>query len=180
MTREPVPETPLAETEAGLVPEGDGWFVVNVADAATYGVDADQFDIRFERPDRRFEQLGFLLTVLAPGRSTGLYHAEAGQEDFLVLAGECDVVIEEQTRRLRRGDFVHCPPGTAHILVGAGDGPCTLLCVGARNAGRELVYPVSEAARALGASVERETPDPDEAYAGWPPDVFKRFPFPGW
>ena len=29
-----MPEAPLVDTAAGLVPQGDGWFVVNVRDAA--------------------------------------------------------------------------------------------------------------------------------------------------
>jgi len=51
--------------------------------------------------------------------------------------------------------------------VGAGDGPCAVLMVGARP-DVEVVYPVSEPARRHGASVERETRSADEAYAASP------------
>jgi sugar (pentulose or hexulose) kinase len=50
------------------------------------------------------------------------------------------------------------------VFVGAGDGPCTILAVGSR-ASQDIVYPVSEVASRHGASVETETPNPEEAYA---------------
>jgi uncharacterized cupin superfamily protein len=96
-----------------------------------------------------------------------MYHSESVQEDFLVLAGECLLVVEDEERRLRAWDFVHCPPGISHIFVGAGDGPCAILMVGARRPGKSLHYPVSEVAARHGASVAEPTSSPDEAYAGW-------------
>ena len=110
------------------------------------------------RPDlepQRFEQLGIRLAVLEPGKPSGLYHAESVQEDFLVLAGECTARIEGEARKLRRWDFLHCPPGTAHIFEG-GDEPCVLLMVGARVPERTLLYP------------EQGTTSPAEAYEGYP------------
>ena len=70
-----------------------------------------------------------------PGQPNCYYHAEEGQEDFLVVSGECLVLIEGQERRLRAWDLVHCPPFTEHVFVGAGDGPCVFVGVGARNGG---------------------------------------------
>ncbi|HEY3920581.1 MAG TPA: cupin domain-containing protein [Gaiellaceae bacterium] len=112
-----------------------------------------------ERPDlepQRFEQLGIRLAVLEPGTPSGLYHADSAQEDFLVLQGECVARVEGEERRLRQWDFLHCAPGTHHGFVGAGDGPCVLLMVGARIAGRTQSYPDQEAASA------------QEAYVGYP------------
>jgi uncharacterized cupin superfamily protein len=94
-----------------------------------------------------------------------MYHRENQQEDFLVLYGECLLLVEEQERRLGPWDFVHCPPETNHVFVGAGDGPCAILAVGARLANEEIVYPESELARRHNAGVETETPNPREAYA---------------
>src|SRR5262249_10022501 len=89
-------------------------------------------------------------------------------ENFLVLSGECLLLIEAQERPLKAWDFVHCPPGTEHIFVGRGDGPCLIVMVGARGDKEVIRYPVSELARKHGASVERETADPAEAYARFP------------
>ena len=66
---------------------------------------------------------------------------------------------------------MHFPPGTEHILIGAGDGPCTFLAVGARNTPDGIVYPVSELALRHSAGVTTETTKPDEAYAGCPETV---------
>ena len=78
------------------------------------------------------------------------------------------LVVAGEERRLGTWDFVHCPAGTEHAFVGAGDGPCVIFMAGARTRGRGVVYPVSEAARRHGAGVETETTSPAEAYAEYP------------
>ena len=52
-----------------------------------------------------------------------------------------------------------------HVFVGAGDGPCAVLMVGARTEDEQLLYPVSELAARYGASAEETTPDASQAYA---------------
>jgi len=171
-----VDEARLEELDPGLAPVTDGWFVVNVRDAAWLTNDAFGARCVFEgdtpvlrgRPDlqvHRFADVGFTLCVVRPGQPSGLYHAESNQEDFLVLAGECLLVVEGEERRLRAWDFVHCPPGTAHVFVGAGDGPCAIFMTGGRTREKATVYPNSEPARRHGAGVETETSSPAEAYA---------------
>jgi uncharacterized cupin superfamily protein len=171
MSRRPVREAALAETEAGLAPEGEGWFVVNLADAAGWASEGSGYGWAFEAREARFPHFGVNIHVLQPGEPSTLYHAEEGQEAFLVLQGECDLVVEEQVRRLRQWDFFYAAPWTAHAFAGAGDGPCAILMVGARNAGERIVYPVSEAAARHRASVEEETSSARDAYdsMGWHP-----------
>jgi uncharacterized cupin superfamily protein len=88
------------------------------------------------------------------------------------------LIVEEQERRLGKWDFVHCPPNTPHVIVGAGTGRCAVLMVGARNAGEDITYSVSRAAARFGASVDQETGSPDEAYAAWLPMEPRRYPWP--
>jgi len=174
-----VAEAHLEAVESGLTPASDGWVVVNVRDAAWLTKDAFGARCVFEadepvvrgRPEleaRRFPELGIKLAVLTPGRPTTMYHADSSQEDFLVLAGECLLLIEGQERRLRQWDFVHCAPGTAHGFVGAGDEPCILLMVGARAEGKTVVYAESELAQRHRAGVETETTSRADAYAAFP------------
>ncbi len=147
-----------------------GWFVRNVADAAWWRHDVFGAGCEFEPKDDPFDQLGINVQLLWPGQPNCMYHGEAAQEDFLVLHGECLLVIEGEERLLRAWDFVHCPPWTEHVFVGAGDGPCAILMVGARGDDiDDLLYPVSDVARRHGASVEKETRDPKEAYARFEP-----------
>jgi uncharacterized cupin superfamily protein len=159
------PEAPLRVTKYGLMPDGEGWFVVNAREIrwrewGPLGVYCD-----FEGK-RRFPQLGFNISVLEPGQSLGRYHRENAQEGFLVLSGLCTLVVEELERELRPWDFFHSPPGTAHMIVGSGDGPSVVLAAGARGLPRKgLVYPVSDAAAKHGVSVAQETTKPGEAYA---------------
>jgi uncharacterized cupin superfamily protein len=167
-------EARLEPVANGVAPATDGWFVVNALDAPWVEREGFGKRVRFELDGRlvagtdrepvHFPQVGVTIAVLQPGEPNGYYHGEAGQEDFLVLSGECVAIVEEQERRLRQWDFLHCPSWTRHILVGAGDGPCAILMLGARVEGG-IVYPVSETAARHGASAERETDSPHEAYA---------------
>jgi uncharacterized cupin superfamily protein len=168
----------MTETDHGIKPGRDGWFVVNVADATTVGIDDQLYGFIFEGEPRSFPHFGINIRVLGPGKPAAVYHAESGQEAFLVLQGECLLIVEEQERPLRQWDFVHCPPHTAHVIVGAGDGPCVVLMVGARNAGSEVFYPFSPAAARHGVSASHDTDDPAEAYAAWGRPQPGRYPWP--
>jgi uncharacterized cupin superfamily protein len=166
-----VGEAKLVETESGLEAQGEGWFVVNARDAAWWrhreifghGCPFGSRDVDL------FPELGITLRVLQPGEPNCRYHAESTQEDFLVLSGECLLLVEDEERRLQAWDFVHCPGGTAHVFVGAGSGPCVILMVGARRPDDEIVYPVSELALRHGAGVREEAHDPGDAYADLDP-----------
>ena len=167
-----VPESKLVPTERGLVPTGEGWFVLNARETQWWERDGRGVLCEFEGAEVEgatgFHQLGINLTRLGPGEPMSMYHWEADQEDFLVLAGEALLIVEGEERPLRQWDFVHCPPGARHTIVGAGDGPCLILAVGARDrsTGPDWgAYTVDEAALRHGAGVERETTEPAEAYA---------------
>ena len=162
-----VQEAALKETEAGLLPKGEGWFVLNARDAAWWRSDELGAATVFEG-EPRFSKLGFHVEVLQPGQPNCMYHGESNQEDFLVVAGECIAIVEGQERHLKAWDFVHCPPMAEHVFVGAGNEPCVVVMVGARDPGRDIVYPVNAVAAEYGASVEAETPNPQEAYARFP------------
>jgi uncharacterized cupin superfamily protein len=163
-----VSEAALERTEHGVTVASDGWFVVNLDEAIAMRHDKAGAYFPLEGAEHEFPDIGINVHVLWPGDPNGLYHEESVQEDFLVLAGECVLVIEEEERHLRAWDFVHCPPGTRHIFVGAGHGPCAILMIGARRPDATLHYPVSDVAARLGASVAEATDSPREAYADWP------------
>jgi len=163
-----VDQARLEQSEAGLVAVTDGWFVVNVGDAAWVTNEALGACCIFEGDDAPFAELGYTIAVLQPGQSGGRYHRENTQEDFLVLAGECLLLIEGEERPMKTWDFVHCPPGTEHAFVGAGDGPCVIFMTGSRRDDLAIVYPRSELALRHGAGVETETSSPSEAYAPFP------------
>jgi uncharacterized cupin superfamily protein len=141
-------------------------FVVNLADAPARTHPRRAAVIELEPDGVHWRDVGVNVRVMAPGQPSGLYHSEQAQEDFLVLYGRCVAIIDEREHELRPGDFVHCPPGTAHVFVGAGDGPCAVVMIGSRPSD-SLHYPVSEAAGGHGASATSATDDPDEAYAEW-------------
>ena len=164
-----VPEAPLEQAEHGLVAKGAGWFVLNAREARWFDRGPRGLLCLFDS-DPEFEQIGINLFVLGPGQPMSMYHWEADQEDFLVLEGEALLIVEGQERPLRKWDFVHTPPRVSHTIVGAGDGPCVVLAIGARvERGEDWgAYPVDETALRHGAGVEQETNSADEAYARFP------------
>jgi uncharacterized cupin superfamily protein len=146
----------------------DKWFVQNVSDAPWVSNEKFGDACIFEDETKRFEQIGYTLAVLQPGQPNGMYHRESNQEDFLVLSGECLLLIDGEERKLHAWDFVHCPPGTDHIFVGAGDGPCVIFMAGARTNPRHTVYVHDEVALKHGAGVQAETRESRDAYAPFP------------
>ena len=171
-------EAGFRQTEHGLVPDGDGWFIVNARDIAWETIPGSGTWCSFESPDDHDREIGIGVHVVQPGEASGMYHAEDTQEGFLILEGECVLIVEGQERRLKQWDYFHCPNGTAHITVGAGDGPCAILMLGSRRPGRPITYPVDELAARYGGSVAEETDSPREAYAAQPPSEPARAPWP--
>jgi uncharacterized cupin superfamily protein len=165
-----VPEARLEQTQHGLVPAGEGWFVLNAADATWRERPGRGFFCELEGGGD-FPQLGINIQVLGPGEPMAMYHWEADQEDFLVLSGDAVLIVEGEERQLRQWDFVHCPPGASHVIVGSGDRGCVVLATGARvdSTGPNWgAYTVDEAALRRGAGVEEETMDQVGAYARFP------------
>jgi uncharacterized cupin superfamily protein len=164
-----VPEAELQQTDHGLVPTGDGWFVLNARDSRWYHGESRGAFCDFEG-DQDFPQLGVNLQVLMPGQPMAMYHWEVDQEDFLVLSGEALLIVEGEERTLRAWDFFHCASLTKHTIVGAGDGPCVVVAIGAR-ANQEGPdwggYTADETAARHGVGVEEDTNEPEKAYAKW-------------
>ncbi len=169
-----MPEARLEDSGSGLAPAAAGWFVVNVRDAEWWTSETFGSACCFESREFYFPQLGINLSALQPGEPNALYHSESQQEAFLVLSGECRLLVEGEERLLRPWDFFHSPAGTEHNFVGAGDGPCVILMAGARTEDELLHYPVSELAERYGASAEEETPDFKQAYARFEPSQRER------
>jgi len=168
-----VPQAPFEAGDAGAVPAGPGWFVLNAREARWQQREGRGQFLAFEG-ETTFPQVGINLFVLGPGEPIGMYHWEADQEDFLVLFGEALLIIEGQERQLHRWDFVHCPPGTRHMIVGAGVGRCVVLAIGAREhqGGADWGgYSVDAAALRRGAGLDHETTDETQGLAGLPDPV---------
>jgi uncharacterized cupin superfamily protein len=159
-------EAKVSRTEHGLVPEGEGWFVVNARDVPWAHSETLGSACFFESQDQRFPELGFNVNLLRPGQAGAMYHGEGSQEGFFVIAGEGIAIVEGEERPLRAWDYFHCPADVPHALVGAGDGPFVYVAIGARRKGASLVYPVDEVAQRHGAGVAVETTLPRQAYEG--------------
>jgi uncharacterized cupin superfamily protein len=175
-------EAELKQTETGLVPQGDGWWIANLADISWYSLPDNGTWCSLDAADAPNPHFGIGIHILKPDEPSAMYHAESTQEAFIVLAGECRLIVEGQERIMRPWDAFYCAPMTAHITIGAGDGPCAILMVGARG-DHQTEYLVDPLAAKYGASVEAQTGDPKVAYAArrgeitpakapWPPEIW--------
>lgn len=141
-----------------------GWWITSVRDLRWQENELGA-TVELDRGADRFEEFGVNLTALQPGRPMTMYHRERLQEGFLLLRGECLLIVESQEVPLRQWDYFHCPPGVAHAIVGAGEGLSLVLAVGNRIGPDVIVYPRDETALRHDAGVEQETPHPKQAYA---------------
>ncbi|MEP6892992.1 MAG: cupin domain-containing protein [Gaiellaceae bacterium] len=164
-----VPEADLEQTKAGLVAASVGWFVMNARDARWFEKPGQGHSLPLTGYDEFeaetfFPMLGIAIRVIGPGEPSTVYHWETEQEGFLVLSGEAVLIVEGEERPVKQWDFVHCPPGTKHTFVGAGDEPCVLLCASSRQFQKDGPwgkYTVDEVARRYNACPDEETQDGD-------------------
>jgi uncharacterized cupin superfamily protein len=172
-----VSEASLEETEVGVVPASTGWFVMNARDARWFDKPGQGHSCPLTGDDEYeaetfFPMLGMAIRVMSPGEVSTTYHWETEQEDFLVLSGEVIAIIEGEERPLKQWDFVHCPPETRHAFVGAGDGPCVLLCASSRQFQKDGpwgFYCADETAARYNAASPEDTQDGSIAYGRFPP-----------
>jgi uncharacterized cupin superfamily protein len=169
-------EARIEATSTGRVPADGGWFILNLSEIGWETVSGGGTWCVFESPASPSTKLGIGVHVLHPGETPGFYHAENEQEGFLVLSGECVAIVEGQERRMRAWDYLHCPPDTKHITIGAGQEPCAILMVGTRSPDHSIFYPVDQVAARHGASVAEATDSPREAYADRPPFTLTQAP----
>jgi mannose-6-phosphate isomerase-like protein (cupin superfamily) len=178
-----VGEAELRQTDAGLVPASQGWFIMNARDARWFENPGRGISLPFTGVDEYeaetfFPMLGVAIRVVNPGEPTAIYDWETEQEDFLVLAGAGILIVEGEERPLRQWDFVHCPPETRHVVVGAGDGPCVILCASSRQFQKDGpwgFYCADEAADRYNASPPEDTQDVSAAYARFPSPLATRY-----
>jgi len=171
-----VPEAELKDSGTGLVAASTGWFVLNARDARWSDKPGQGHSLPLTGRDEYeaetfFPMLGMAIRVVQPGEVSTTYHWETEAEDFLVLHGEAIAIIEGQERRLKQWDFVHCPPETKHAFVGAGDGPCVLLCASSRQFQKDGpwgYYCYDETAERYNAASPEDTQDGSIAYARFP------------
>ena len=171
-----VPEAELKETDAGLVAASTGWFVMNARDARWSDKPGQGYSLPLTGKDEYeaetfFPMLGMAIRVVNAGEVSTTYHWETEAEDFLVLHGEAIAIIEGRERRLKQWDFVHCPPETKHAFVGAGDGPCVVLCASSRQFQKDGpwgYYCFDETAERHNAASPEDTQDGSIAYARFP------------
>jgi uncharacterized cupin superfamily protein len=173
-------EARIEDTEQGRLPADEGWFILNLGEMPWGTVPGFGMWRDFDWGERSSGEpgIGVHIHVLRPGENFGYYHAEEAQEGFIVLSGECLSIVEGQERSMRQWDYLHSPPGTAHVMIGAGNRPCVLLMFGSPDPRRKIEWIANEVAARHGASVERTTGVDREAYGDLPAETFTPAPPP--
>ena len=94
-------EATLDDTPYGRNPAEEGWFVLNLADALAVRNETKGGAVYpLEPQGGPFTGFGVNVHVVWPGEPSALYHSEGVREAFLVLSGECTLIVEEQERPL--------------------------------------------------------------------------------
>jgi uncharacterized cupin superfamily protein len=93
-------------------------------------------------------QMGYNVTVLAPGKRAFPFHNHrVNEEMFFILEGEGQVRIGPETFAVRKGDVIACPAGgpeTAHQLINSSaTGELKYLAVGTARSPEIAEYPDS-------------------------------------
>jgi uncharacterized cupin superfamily protein len=178
-----IEEATFEDRGNGAVVASQGWFVMNALDARWFDTPGHRHSVPLTGCDEYeaetfFPMLGMALRVLEPGSPMSIYHWETEAEDFLVLAGTPLLIVEDEERRLKQWDFVHCPPGAKHVLVGAGDGPSVIVAASSRQFQKDGpwgYYTVSEVAARYGASPPETTQEGPIADRDWLPSHESRY-----
>jgi len=94
----------------------------NEAPLNVFGVEVTIFSETGEGPESH------VLTQLVCGPGCGApLHRHMEREAFYVLGGEVHLVVEGETRVLRRGDFVQVESGQVHRFFNAGTEPARMV-----------------------------------------------------
>ena len=105
-----VPEAKLEQSDQGLVPQGAGWYVLNMRDAEWRHVDRRGavcvMSGTIQGWRRESDELGVNAFVLGPGEPMAVYHWEADQEDFLVLSGQPVLIVDVVSERHSTGTLL--------------------------------------------------------------------------
>lgn len=162
-----VAEARLEDSEAGLVAATDGWFVVNVRDAAWVANEKFGAACIFEGDEAPFPELGFTLEVLEPGQPSGFYHAEANQEDSSSSPANASSSAKERSAPSAPGISSTVGRGPSTSSSGPATAPASSSWQAPVGSGRDRLPALGRGAPARRGSRARKA-SPEEAYAPFP------------
>jgi hypothetical protein len=164
----PVNEASSEETPYGRYITSDGWFVLNIADAlAVRNDEKGGATYPLEPRESPFRDVGIRVPSSRRANRTRSTTPKACRKGFSCSRASARSSWRRTNGRCGSGTTSTVQPVRASVIVGAGDGPCSILMLGARP-DVEVRYPVSEVAAKYDASAVKDTDDADEAYADWP------------
>ena len=72
-------------------------------------------------------RMSFALVAFQPGQDFQAHYHNVMEEDFLVLEGKVDIVVDGTVNTLTQGDFIHIEPGEVHYVRNAYDEPVKMV-----------------------------------------------------
>ena len=105
--------------------------------------------------------LGYSYDVVPPGKRSCPFHSHRGEEEmFFIVKGTGTLRYGDETRRIRAGDVICCPPGgpeTAHQIVNDSDADLAYLSVSTMLPAEVCEYPDSGKVGAFGSGLRHMT-----------------------
>lgn len=72
-------------------------------------------------------RLNFALVQFQPGEDFMAHYHDIMEENFYILEGEIDIVVDGKVNHLKQGDFIHIEPKEIHYCINNYDKPVKMV-----------------------------------------------------
>ena len=94
-------------------------------------VHEDDFEYRFGDSGPKYlmkgPRMNFALVQFQPGQDFPAHYHEIMEENFYILEGEIDIVVDGKTNHLSKGQMIHIEPGEVHYCINRYDRPMKMV-----------------------------------------------------
>ncbi len=94
-------------------------------------VHENDFEYRFGDSGPKYlmkgPRMNFALVQFQPGQDFTAHYHNVMEENFYILSGEVDIVVDGKVNRLKEGQFIHIEPGEIHYVINNSDKPMKMV-----------------------------------------------------
>ncbi len=94
-------------------------------------VHENDFEYRFGNSGPKYlmkgPRMNFALVQFQPGEEFPAHYHEVMEEDFFILEGEVDIVVDDSVVHLSKGQLIHIEPGEVHFVKNRSDAPVKMI-----------------------------------------------------
>ena len=72
-------------------------------------------------------RMNFALVQFMPGDDFDAHYHNVMEENFYIIEGEVDIVVDGKVNHLKAGDFIHIEPSEVHYCIKVSDKPVKMV-----------------------------------------------------